>query len=410
MDTGKSTICGHLLYLMNIIDPRLIDKYEKEIESKNRKTKIWSWITDIDETERDSGKTFDVGKKYFETNHKKITILDAPGHQNLVPIMISGLSQADYAILVISAKKNEFLSSLEHGQTIENLVIAKAYGIKKIIILVNKMDCINWDEDEYKNIEKKIEKILIKKIYFEKNNFIIIPCSGILGTNLKKNENIIEWYKGPSLLEYLDNLSIVNRNEDLIRIIITTYEIIDNKINKLICKIENGNIYKNQELTLMPLYKKIQILNIYIDDDIDIEINNGIKGQFVKIKLNFDIAKDIKSFNGYIFCNNDNLCNVNNKFKAQVVILDCFKSIITPGFKSIMHIHTLQIETNVLNVYDINNKKKIYVKKNDKCIIDFETEQNFCFELYDIFPKFGRFIMRYQNQTIIIGKIIKNII
>ncbi|KAL8175573.1 UNVERIFIED_CONTAM: Eukaryotic peptide chain release factor GTP-binding subunit ERF3A, partial [Gekko kuhli] len=109
-----------------------------------------SWALDTNQEERDKGKTVEVGRAYFETEKKHFTILDAPGHKSFVPNMIGGASQADLAVLVISARKGEFETGFEKGgQTREHAMLAKTAGVKHLIVLINKMDdpTVNWSNE-----------------------------------------------------------------------------------------------------------------------------------------------------------------------------------------------------------------------------------------------------------------------
>lgn len=100
-----------------------------------------AYILDINEEEKKKGKTVEVGRAFFETDKTRITILDAPGHKNYVPNMISGACQADIAVLVISAAKGEFEAGFEKGgQTIEHALLSKSLGVRKLIVAINKMD------------------------------------------------------------------------------------------------------------------------------------------------------------------------------------------------------------------------------------------------------------------------------
>lgn len=119
-------------------------------------------------TERDKGKTVEVGRAYFETERKHFTILDAPGHKSFVPNMIGGAAQADLAVLVISARKGEFETGFDRGgQTREHAMLAKTAGVKHLVVLVNKMDdpTVNWDVERYNECKDKILPYLKKLGY-----------------------------------------------------------------------------------------------------------------------------------------------------------------------------------------------------------------------------------------------------
>lgn len=113
VDAGKSTMGGNILYLTGSVDKRTVDKYEREAKEAGRQGWYLSWVMDTNKEERSEGKTVEVGRAYFETEKRRYTILDAPGHKMYVPSMIGGASQADVGILVISARKGEYETGFE---------------------------------------------------------------------------------------------------------------------------------------------------------------------------------------------------------------------------------------------------------------------------------------------------------
>jgi len=113
VDAGKSTICGNLMYLMGVVDSRIIEKYKQEAREKNRDSWWLAYVMDISDDEKAKGKTVEVGRAQFDTKNKKYTIFDAPGHKNYVPNMIMGAALADVGGLVISARKGEFEAGFE---------------------------------------------------------------------------------------------------------------------------------------------------------------------------------------------------------------------------------------------------------------------------------------------------------
>merc|ERR1712179_570406 len=189
VDAGKSTIGGQMMYLTGMVDKRTLEKYEKEAKEKNRETWYLSWCMDTNNEEREKGKTVEVGRAYFETEKKHFTILDAPGHKSFVPNMIGGASQADLAVLVISARKGEFETGFERGgQTREHAMLVKTAGVKHLVILINKMDdpTVKWDIKRYDYCKDQLTPYL-KSVGFNpaKGQCHFMPCSGLTGSGLQ---------------------------------------------------------------------------------------------------------------------------------------------------------------------------------------------------------------------------------
>lgn len=219
VDAGKSTIGGQLLYLTGMVDKRTLEKYEREAKEKNRESWYLSWALDTNQEERDKGKTVECGRAYFETENKHFTLLDAPGHRGFVPNMIGGASQADLAVLVISARKGEFETGFERGgQTREHAMLAKTAGklvcnillitdhnwtyfsgVKQMIILINKMDdpTVEWSEERYNECQGKLLPYLKKCGFNPKTELYFMPCSGLTGAYLKEtvSETICPWFR-----------------------------------------------------------------------------------------------------------------------------------------------------------------------------------------------------------------------
>ncbi|KAJ1539920.1 translation termination factor GTPase eRF3, partial [Cladochytrium tenue] len=216
VDAGKSTMGGHILFLTGMVDKRTMEKYEKEAKELGRESWYLSWALDLNQEERNKGKTVEYGRGYFETAKRRFTVLDAPGHKNYVPSMMQAAAQADVVILVISARKGEFETGFEKGgQTREHAMLAKTVGVKRLIMVVNKMDdpTVKWDKARYDECVSKILPFLKGVGYKPKVDLDVMPISGFTGANLKDrlSKDVCPWYDGPSLLELLDEIDIGDR-------------------------------------------------------------------------------------------------------------------------------------------------------------------------------------------------------
>ena len=216
VDAGKSTLGGSILYATGMVDERTMDKYKREAKEAGRETWYLSWALDLTKEERSKGKTVEVGRGFFETEKRRYTILDAPGHKTFVPNMIAGASQADVGILVISARKGEYETGFEKGgQTREHAILAKTQGVNKLIVVVNKMDdpTVEWSQERYKECTEKLLNFLSRQVGYGKSDVTFMPISAQTTVGIKSRvpKDLAPWYDGPSLLECLDNFKTLER-------------------------------------------------------------------------------------------------------------------------------------------------------------------------------------------------------
>ena len=209
VDTGKSCLCGHLLYKCGYIDDHSMNKIKDKAEKEKMGRWFWSRVLDIYEDEMRRGKTHEFNQIEFDYQEKKYQLIDTPGHQTYVRSMIEGISQdVNICMLLISMIPNEFESSFEKGMLKEHLILARSLDIRFIILVGNKMDAIGWDENIYNESINKIKKYL-KSINWREKCIRDIPISAFEGVGLVDNKDMPSWYKsehGNNLLEIIDNI------------------------------------------------------------------------------------------------------------------------------------------------------------------------------------------------------------
>ncbi|KAH3914057.1 hypothetical protein HBI56_053920 [Parastagonospora nodorum] len=212
VDHGKSTLMGRLLYDLKVVDQRSLDKLRKEAETIGKSSFALAWIMDETSEERSRGVTVDIATNYFETEKTRFTILDAPGHKDFIPNMISGSSQADFPVLVIDASTNSFEAGLK-GQTKEHILIARSMGMQHIIVAVNKMDTVSWSKPRFDDISKRM-KVFLTEASFPEKRITFIPLAGLTGENVVKRvaNPAADWYTGETLLEALERIELPERN------------------------------------------------------------------------------------------------------------------------------------------------------------------------------------------------------
>ena len=206
VDTGKSCLCGHLLYKCGYIDEHSMNKIRDKAEKDKMGRWVWSRVLDIYEEEMLRGKTHEFNLIDFKFNNNKYQLIDTPGHQTFVRSMIEGISQnVNICMLLISMIPNEFESSFENGMLKEHLILARSMDIRFIILVGNKMDAINWDKKIYDQNIDKIKKFL-KSIQWREKCIRDIPISAYQGIGLVDKKDFPEWYQKEPLIEILDKI------------------------------------------------------------------------------------------------------------------------------------------------------------------------------------------------------------
>jgi len=414
VDAGKSTIGGHLLFLTGMVDKRTLEKYEREAKEKNRETWYLSWALDTNSEEREKGKTVEVGRAFFETEKKHYSVLDAPGHKSYVPNMINGASQADLAILVISARRGEFETGFERGgQTREHAMLVKTAGVRFLVVLINKMDdpTVEWDESRYNECKDKLLPYLKKCGFNPKTDLYFMPSSGQTGAFLKfvPEKSVCPWFSGPSLLDYLDSMPPISRaNDAAVRLPVSDrYRDMGTIV---LGKIQAGCVATNQKLMMMPNKVMIKVMNIISDEE---DSEDAMPGENVKLKINGIEEEDVSP--GFVLCSPEDVCNTGRIFDAQIVVLE-YKSIISAGYGCIMHIHSCVEEVTIKILICLIDKKTgeksqirpRFIKPDQVAIARFEVLGGLiCLETFKDFPQMGRFTLRDEGRTIAIGKVLK---
>ncbi|KAI5865932.1 hypothetical protein GGS23DRAFT_360615 [Durotheca rogersii] len=420
VDAGKSTLGGSILYATGMVDERTMDKYKKEAKDMGRETWYLSWALDLTKEERTKGKTVEVGRGFFETDKRRYSILDAPGHKTYVPSMIGGASQADVGILVISARKGEYETGFEKGgQTREHAMLAKTQGVNKLVVVINKMDdpTVNWSEDRYKECTTKLSQFLKGTGYNLKTDVFFMPIAAQQTMNIKDRvpDGVAPWWKGPSLLEYLDNMKALERktNAPFMMAVSGKYKDMGTMVEG---KIEAGVCKKGMSLIMMPNREKVEVTALYGEAEDEIQIAQC--GDQVRIRLRGIEEDDISA--GFVLCSPKRLVHNVSAFEAQIRILE-LKSILSAGFNCVLHVHSAVEEVTFAALLHklqkgTGRKSKVpptHAKKGDSIIARMEITGgagSVCVEKFEDYPQMGRFTLRDQGQTIAIGKIIKLIV
>ena len=414
VDSGKSTIVGHLLYTLNELDKKEVHKNLKVKSSKDEKnnnTLTFAFATDEAIEERERGVTIDIAFKPFSTKTKNIMALDAPGHQDFIPSMLAGTSAADSALLVIDSGINAFSAGFyKDGQTREHALLAKTLGITQLIVAINKLELFDWNKERYDEIVETLEKFLIDELGFDKKNIKFIPVSGLTGDNLNKpiSSNNAKWYKGPTLVELIDNLEPPQRAIDApVRFIIN--DIPKNQKNLVIYgKLESGIIIENTDYLIMPSGTKLKIKSIDVNKKKLKFITPGQQAE-ISFNANKNTKEEIVVEPGNVLSSEKYPIPCIKKFKAHIKTYD-IKTPISLGQKMMFYLQGQKVQISIKKIERIFNEGSKVSKNNTRFIpknfyadIIIESEDKICAELYVLNKKLSIFALRVGGETVAMG-------
>jgi len=423
VDAGKSTLSGSILYLMGMVDKRTIERFEKEAKTRNRESWFLAFIMDTSEEERQKGITVEVGRAQFETDKNRYTILDAPGHKNYVPNMISGAAQADVGVLVISARKGEFETGFEKGgQTREHALLAKTLGVRALVVVINKMDdpTVEWAQSRYDECVSKLKPYLKSCGFIIKTEVKFLPIAGLTGQNILEevSQDVCPWWRPmytsgthntstPTVMSTFDNMVISDRNADApLRI-----PVLDRYFERgtiVMGKVESGTIRVGDEIMICPTKKKGKVEAICINEQ---KVRSARPGENVTVKFNLNVEDFQK---GFVLCAKT-ICRSALEFKVQLALIDLLehRPIFSMGYDCVMHAHTTEVEVTckeLCYIIDENtgkNMKRPFARQGQQCVAKLVVPLSTCLETFADLPALGRVTLRDEGRTIAIGKIVQ---
>ncbi len=412
IDNGKSTTMGHFLMDLGVVDERTIQQHAEESEKTGKgDTFKYAWVMDNIKDERERGITIDLAFQKFETPKYFFTLIDAPGHRDFVKNMITGASEADCAVLVLSAKEGETDTAVAPGgQAREHAFLLKTLGVNQIIIAINKMDDSKYSEDAFKAAKEKGEK-LIKSVGYKVDTVPIIPVSGWIGDNLVKKSENMKWWTGKTLLETFDEFKMPEKPIGKpLRVPIQDVYTITGVGTVPVGRVETGKMKAGDKIVIMPSGAPGEIKSIETHHT---EMPSAEAGDNIGFNLRGVEKKDIKR--GDVMGSPDSPPKVANEFRAQIIIIH-HPTALAPGYTPVMHAHTTQVAAT-LTAFEakinpatgaVEEENPKFLKVGDSAIVKIKPVRPTCIESFKDFPEMGRFALRDMGATIAAG-IVKEI-
>jgi sulfate adenylyltransferase subunit 1 len=375
VDDGKSTLIGRLLYDSESI---LADQLEA-LQRSNRKnddgTIDLAILTDGLKAEREQGITIDVAYKYFQTDKRKFIIADAPGHIQYTRNMVTGASNSNLAIILIDARKGVV------EQTIRHSFLVSLLALPQLVICINKMDMVDFDEPTFNQIVEQYQQLAAK---LNLQNITYIPVSALKGDNIVHESYNMTWYQGKSLLDHLETVEIpVDESSAHARLPVQwvvrpqTEELHDYR--GYAGRISSGNFKVNDKITVLPSGFSSVITKIEL---LDKEYEEAVAGQSVTVHLqdNIDISR------GDVLVNSATQPQVSQLIEADLCWMDT-RALDTSLTYLVQHnskVARCRIQ-EVLYKFNINTLNKVYeeeFKLNDIGRIIIKTAEPLAFDVY----------------------------
>jgi len=408
VDDGKSTLIGRLLF-----DSKKI--YEDQLDALERDSKRvgnagdhidYALLLDGLKAEREEGITIDVAYRYFSTNNRKFIIADTPGHEQYTRNMITGGSTANLAIILVDARLGVITQTRRHTYLVSLL------GIRHVVLAVNKMDLVNFDQQTFNKIVTDY-KTFIEPLDIP--DVTCIPLSALDGDNVVVKSNRTPWYEGKSLLEYLETVPIdLDRNYTDFRYPVQYVLRPNQNFRGFSGKVASGVVHKGDVVKALPSGKISKVKSIVTYDG---ELQQAFPPQCVTLTLEDEI--DVSR--GEMLVHPDNLPMIGRHFKAMLVWMDEAPMDMNKSFyikqttnETRAHVDAIHYKVNVNTMEHLTlengrlTEATLPMQLNEIACATFTTGKTLFFDAYKQNKQTGAFILidPITNNTSAVGMII----
>uniref|UniRef100_A0A3Q3W960 Elongation factor 1-alpha n=1 Tax=Mola mola TaxID=94237 RepID=A0A3Q3W960_MOLML len=419
VDSGKSTTTGHLVYKCGGIDQRRLERFAFSAAQMGKSSFKFAWVLDKLKAERERGITIDISLLQFNTQKYTMTIIDAPGHRDFIKNMITGTSQADVALLVVSSAKGEYEAGVSRsGQTREHALLAYTLGVKQIIVCINKMDLTEppYSQKRFEEVVRGVSSFL-KKIGYDPATVPFVPISGWTGENMIAMPWFQGWKarrregnaSGRTLLEVLDSIQPPVRtiNKPLRLPLQDVYKI--GGIGTVpVGKIETGILKPGMTLMFSPAKLTAEVKSIEMHHQ---GLETALPGHNVGFNIKNVAVKNLRRGDVAGNAQQDPPSDVSS-FEAQVIILN-HPGKLKVGYSPVLDCHTTHVTCRFAELkekLDRRTGKKLEDQpqtliSGDAATVKLVPIKPMCVESFFTYPPLGRFAARDLKQTVAVGVI-----
>ncbi|AZA54229.1 sulfate adenylyltransferase subunit 1 [Chryseobacterium sp. G0201] len=399
VDDGKSTLIGRLLYDSKNILIDQLEALEKQSKNKNENGIDLAILTDGLRAEREQGITIDVAYRYFSTPKRKFIIADAPGHIQYTRNMITGASNSQLIVILIDARQGVIEQTRRHS------IIASLLKMKNVVVAINKMDLVEYSEEVYNDIKAQYQ-LVAEKLGLP--NVSYFPISAFNGDNIVEKSDKTAWYKGSTLLDFLENVE-VNQNKDVEKPRFQVQYVIRPQTEELhdyrgyAGQVISGMYKKGDEITVLPQNIQTKISKIETG-------GKEVESVFTNQPAVLHIEDDIDISRGDFLVKTDDLPKVENEIEAVVCWLD--KKELNEGnkyfiqhkskvLKAIIKEIEYKIDVNTLEKTPINES----IKLNEVVKVRLKTASPLVFDSFEDSRDTGNAVLIDETSNSTVGAV-----
>ncbi|HET8865213.1 MAG TPA: sulfate adenylyltransferase subunit CysN [Gracilimonas sp.] len=392
VDDGKSTLIGRLFYDSKSIFEDQMEAIEKSSKSSGEEDVNLALLTDGLKAEREQKITIDVAYRYFATPKRKFIIADTPGHTQYTRNMVTGASTADLAVILVDASKGLLTQSRRHA------FISSLLRIPHLVVAVNKMDLVEYDEKVFDEIVSEFRDFARK---LNITDVTYIPISALKGDNVVDKSENTDWYKGSTLLHHLETVK-VDADENIIDFRLPVQYVIrpNQNFRGFSGRISSGHIRPGDEITVLPSGLSSKVKEIVTKDE-NLEIAYPGDSVTLTIEDEIDISR------GDMIVRKNNVPTVRNDFEAYVCWMDEKPMDLNKQYILQHTTRTTQMYAEELvyrmNVDSLNQEEADELKLNEIGRVKLKTSQPIFFDAYQINKRTGSFIIIDPASNITVG-------
>jgi len=396
IDHGKSTLIGRLFYDTNSLPPDKITELKKASEERMDGEMEFAFIMDHLREEREQGITIDTAHTFFHTDKREYVIIDAPGHVEFVKNMLTGASQAEAALLIVDAEEGVGEQTKRHANLVSML------GLEQIIVVINKMDTVNYEEKHFNTLKDNVHEFLNS---INLNPDYYIPISALKGDNVAKRSDKMKWYKGMTVLESLDSLKndVPPEKKGLIFPIQDVYKISGKRI--VVGRIESGTLQSGMKVKILPGGGETSVKSI---EKFNESTDEAVAGESIGITTNDPVFLE----RGNVLCIEEKELTIDDKIDSSLIWLS--KEALRKDEKVGLRLATQETKVSITEIreridsssLEILEKKASSINNLEIGEVEIKTKKPLAFTKFGDVKEMGRFVLVRGNDVVAGGIIL----